>query len=180
MHPEERQLVIDRLQSSETHILALVQNLTPAQWNFHETPNRWSIAENIEHLAIFEPFIIGAITKALQTPTDPDKNHSTTEKEPDVLAIADSHNAKLIAREAVSPTGRWSNPAEAITEFRKARSQTIAFATETQADLRNHFFPHISLDDLDCYQWLVAIGQHTLRHTVQIEEIKANPNYPTA
>jgi DinB superfamily len=178
MQPQERQLALNQLQSSETHILALVKNLTPAQWNFHEGPNRWSIAENIEHLAIFEPFIIGAITKALQTPTDPDKNRSTSEKEPDVLAIADSRNAKLTAREAVRPTGRWPNPSEAIAEFRKARAHTIAFATETQAELRNHFFPHISLDDLDCYQWLVVLGQHTLRHTAQIEEVKADPNYP--
>jgi DinB superfamily len=180
MQPHERQLVIDRLQSSETLILSLIRDLTSAQWNFHETPNRWSISENIEHLAIFEPFIIGAITKALQTPTSPDENRSTTEKEPQVLAIASSRDSKLIAREAVRPTGRWPNPAEAIAEFRKARARTIAFATETQADLRNHFFPHIFLDDLDCYQWLVVLGQHTLRHTAQIEEVKADPNYPAA
>ena len=100
MQPHERQLVINQLQSSEILILSLVKDLTPAQWNFRETPNRWSISENIEHLAIFEPFIIGAITKALQTHTDPDENRSTTEKEPHVLAIASSRDSKTSSRPA--------------------------------------------------------------------------------
>lgn len=180
MQAQERQLVIDRLQSSETLILSLVKDLTPAQWNFHESPNRWSIAENIEHLALFEHFITEAITKSLQAPAEPEKKPAAPAKEPHVLAIATSRDAKLTAREVVRPTGRWPDPAEAIAEFRKARAQTIAFVTETQADLRNHFFPHISLSDLDCYQWLVLLGRHTLRHTLQIEEIKANPGYPAA
>ena len=42
-----------------------------------------------------------------------------------------------------------------------------------QGDLRSHFFAHVAFGDLDCYQWLVAMGQHTLRHVAQIEEIKA-------
>ena len=50
MEAAERQVVIDGLASSEARLLALVEGLTPAQWNFHETPERWSIAENIEHV----------------------------------------------------------------------------------------------------------------------------------
>jgi hypothetical protein len=179
MQPQERQHLIDRLQSSEAQILSLVEGLTPAQWNFRETPARWSIAENIEHLAIFEHFITGAVTKTLQTPAQPDKKLASSEKEPHVLAIASSQNAKLTAREATTPTGRWPAPAEAVSEFRKARAQTIAFVTETGAPLRDHFFPHIALGDLDCFQWLVVLAQHSLRHVTQIEEIKAHPNYPT-
>ncbi len=69
----ERQLVIDKLKSSETLLLSLVKNLTPAQWNFREGPNRWSIAENIEHLVVFEHFMNEAITKCLQSPAEPEK-----------------------------------------------------------------------------------------------------------
>ena len=44
--------------------------------------------------------------------------------------------------------------------------------------LRAHFFPHIAFGDLDCYQWLLLVGQHSLRHALQIEEIKASAGYP--
>jgi hypothetical protein len=181
MEDHERQLVIDKLQSSETLLLSLVKDLTPAQWNFHESRNRWSIAENIEHLVVFEHFITGAIARSLEAPAEPEKKDAAAEKEPHVLAIAGTRSpGKLIAREAVRPTGRWSDPAEMVAEFRKVRAQTIAFATNTDAHLRDHFFRHISLDDLDCYQWLVLLGQHSYRHALQIEEVKADPAYPTS
>jgi hypothetical protein len=54
----------------------------------------------------------------------------------------------------------------------------VKFAAETDSDLRNHFFPHMAFGDLDCYQWLVVLAQHSLRHALQIEEIKAHPAYP--
>jgi hypothetical protein len=54
----------------------------------------------------------------------------------------------------------------------------VEFAEETQADLRSHFFLHIVFGELDCYQWLVAMGQHTLRHVAQIEEVMRDPGFP--
>jgi hypothetical protein len=62
-----------------------------------------------------------------------------------------------------------------IAELRKARARTLAFAAVTAADLRGHFFPHIAFGDLDCYQWLVVLGQHGTRYALQIEQIKGRP-----
>jgi hypothetical protein len=67
-----------------------------------------------------------------------------------------------------------------IAEFRKTRARTVAFVTGTQADLREHFFPHVAFGDLDAYQWLVVVAQHGSRHAFQIEEIMAHPDYPLA
>jgi hypothetical protein len=181
MDDNDRRQVIDKLTSSETLILSLVDGLTPAQWNFHEGPNRWSIAENVEHLALFENFITGAIDKALEGPAEPDKKDAASANEPHVLTIAGTRSSsKLIAREVVRPTGKRPDPATWVAEFRAARAQTIAFAANTQAQLRDHFFPHISLGDLDCYQWLILLGQHTFRHALQIDEVKTAPAYPAA
>ena len=84
------------------------------------------------------------------------------------------------AREAARPVRRRPDPVELIAELRKSRARTIAFAAETQADLRSHFFPHIAFGDLDCYQWLVALGQHAVRHVLQIEDIKAHSAFPAS
>ena len=58
MKSDERRLVLDQLVSSEARLLRLVEDLTLEQWNFQETPERWSIAGIIEHLILFENFII--------------------------------------------------------------------------------------------------------------------------
>jgi DinB superfamily len=180
MEENERQDVLDQLVSSEVRLLELVNGLTEEQWNFRERPERWSIAENIEHLIVFEGFIRGAIAKTLEGLAEPEKMAEVGAKEPLVLGVADGRSNKLIAREVVRPTGRWPDRSDLVPELQKTRAVTVAFAAETKADLRSHFFPHIAFGDLDCYQWLLVLGQHSARHAFQIEEIKADPGFPSA
>jgi hypothetical protein len=182
MGPDERQLVLDQLVSSESRLLALLDGLTPAQWSFREAPESWSIAENIEHLAVFEDFIRQAIATALATnPAEtprPARLAAVAAKDTLVLSVADARNATFVAREATRPTGRWPDPADLVAHLRATRARTLAFASETDADLRNRFFAHIAFGDLDCYQWLLLLGHHTLRHTRQIERVMAHSAYP--
>lgn len=179
MRVEERQAVIEQLAASEARLLALLDRLSPAQWRFRETPERWSIAENVEHLVVFEGFIRGTIAKLTGGVPEPEKMALAAEKQPLVQGVWDSRTAKLTAREQVRPTGRWEDGIELVAEFRAARALTIKFGGETECDLREHFFPHIAFGDLDCYQWLEVIGQHTLRHCVQIEGIMRDARFPT-
>ena len=180
MEDHERRLVMDELASSEARVLELVRGLSEEQWSFREMPERWSIADNIEHLVVFEGFIRSAIAKTLEGPAEPEKKAEVGAKEPFVLGIANGRSNKLIAREVVRPTGRWPDRNELVLELQKTRAVTVAFAAETEAKLRDHFFPHISLGDLDCYQWLVVVGQHSTRHAFQIEEVKADAAFPAS
>ena len=178
METQERQLVMDGLASSEARLLALVEGLTPAQWSFREGPERWSIAEIVEHLILFEEFIRGAVARALEGLAEPEKMGEVGLKEHLVLGLAEARNVRFNAREVVRPAGRWADTGEMIAELRKTRARTVAFAEETQAELREHFFAHVAFGDLDCFQWLVVLGRHMERHALQIEQIKADPAYP--
>ncbi len=151
--------------------MGLVEGLSPAQWGFREGAERWSLAEVVEHLVVFEGFITDAVTNSLRGPAEPEKTALAGAKEPLVLGLAESRGAKLKGREATRPVGRWVDGAELVAEFREARARTIEFAAEMECDLRGHFFPHIAFGDLDCYQWVVVLGQHTSRHCLQVEEI---------
>jgi hypothetical protein len=180
MDAQERRVVLEQLAASEGRLLALVEGLTPAQWWFRENAERWSIAEIVEHLVVFEEFITSAVTNSMQGPAEPQKTALAGAKEPLVWGLAESRGEKLKAREATRPVGRWVDGAELVEEFRKARARTIAFAAETECDLRGHFFPHIAFGDLDCYQWVVVLGQHTSRHCLQVEEILGDSRFPVA
>jgi hypothetical protein len=174
----ERQLVLDQLASSEARLLELVDGLSPRQWNFRERPERWSIAENIEHVILFEKFIGGVVVRVLAEAAEPEKKAQAFAKEPLVLGLSNARHVRFNAREAVRPVGTWPDPEEMIAELRRTRAATTRFVAETQADLRSHFFAHVAFGDLDCYQWLVVMGQHGARHAFQIEEIQADPAYP--
>jgi hypothetical protein len=178
MTPRERQSVIDRLVASEARIFDLIHGLTEEQWFFHESPERWSIAEIVEHLILFEAFIVGAIAKALAGAAEPEKRAAAAAKDGLVLGVATERDTKFNAREAARPAGNSTGTAGLIREFRAARTRTLAFVTDIQGDLRSHFFAHVAFGDLDCYQWLVLLGAHGFRHALQIEEIKADPEFP--
>jgi DinB superfamily len=178
MRSEERQAVIEQLAASEAQLLALVDGLSPAQWKFQEAPERWSIAGNVEHLTVFEGFIRGTIAELTEGTPEPEKMALAAEKKSLVLGVWDSRGGKLQSREPLRPAGRWADEEELVAEFRKARALTVKFAAETDCDLRGHFFPHIAFGDLDCYQWLEVVAQHTLRHCVQIEEVLRDVRFP--
>jgi len=180
MDANERRLLPDQLTASQSRLLAVVADLTPQQWHFHEDPDRWSIAENIEHLIHFESFIIQAISNSLPRPAEPEKQSQAASRQLRVLSLGtvESRRTQLKAREAVRPTGKWRDPKDLIEEFRRARAHTVAFASETDADLQNHFFPHIAFGDLDGCQWLQVLSCHTDRHVLQIQQVQAHAAYP--
>ena len=168
----EREFVVGELRGSEARLVEVVRGVTAEQAGFRTGPERWSIAEVLEHLVVWESFLLGAVRGALDAPAAPEKREAVAGKDGLVLGLATSRDQPLKAREAARPAGRWSDVAEMLAEFHVRRAETVEFAETTQADLRGHFFAHVTFGDLDCYQWLVAMGQHTLRHVAQIEEIK--------
>ena len=177
MTPQERALVLEQLTVSHARIVALTSGLTSEQWHFRESAERWSIAEIIEHLVLFERFILGIITTCLERPAEPEKKELTASKQSLVLGLANARHIPFVSREVNLPTGRWPD-AQLLSELRLARERTTAFASETEANLSGHFFPHVAWGDLNCYQWLLLMGQHTLRHVMQVEQVQAHSGYP--
>lgn len=53
----------------------------------------------------------------------------------------------------------------------------MRFVYENEADLRNHYMV-MPFGTLDAYQGLLFIAGHTERHVLQMEEVKANANFP--
>jgi hypothetical protein len=62
--------------------------------------------------------------------------------------------------------------------FEDSRKVAMDYIGTTNDDLRDHFFDHPAFGTLDGYQWLLLISAHSARHTAQIEEVKADPNFP--
>ncbi len=178
MKIEEREFVVGELARSEARLVEVVRGMKAGQVNFRTGPERWSIAEVVEHLVVWESFMLGAIRGVLEAPAEPEKQASVAGRDALALGLATSRDKPLKSREAARPTGRWSDVSEMLAEFRVRRARTVEFAESVQADLRSHFFAHVTFGDLDCYQWLVVVGQHTLRHVAQIEEIKRDEAFP--
>jgi DinB superfamily len=177
MTPAERAVILKNLAESRDRLRATTQGLSKTQLAYRAAPGRWSVAENIEHLAVVETGIFSMIEKGLEAPSDSSKRSAMDD--PGLIADVAGRITRFPAPEFLVPTGRWGED-ELLPQFDAARKRTQQFAAATEADLRSHFLPHPIMGELDCYQWLLLMAAHCDRHCTQIEEVKASTGFPRA
>jgi hypothetical protein len=178
---EERDKGIAELEGSKKMFLDATKGLSPAQWSFKSAPDRWSIAECADHIALSEGFIFGLVsTKIVAGPLTPEKRSATAGKDDKLVAMLQDRTHKATAPEPLDPTKTVLTPEESTKRFLESRAKTEEFIKTTQEDLRDHMFDHPvpAIGTLDGYQWVLLISGHTRRHTLQILEVKADPNFP--
>jgi hypothetical protein len=178
MEATERQLVLKHLAESRNRLLQAVDGLSAEQRTFRTAKDRWSVADCVEHITVVEGFILNTIHQVIQAPPEPAKKAEVVGQEQIILERVPSRLTRVKGPERVMPTGRWPAFDELCRQFEATRERSVRFAAETQADLRNHFFPHPILGQFDCYQWLLFLGMHCERHVRQLEEVKADPAFP--
>jgi uncharacterized damage-inducible protein DinB len=175
----DRDFAMSHLHATRKLFLDSIAGLTPEQWNFKAAPDRWSIAECAEHIAVSEDFIFGLIqNQILKTPATPEKRAEVKGKDEAVVEQIADRSKKFTAPEAITPKKRWTEPDLLIAHFKESRDNHIHYVDTTQDDLRDHFFQHPAMGMLDAYQWILLMSAHTERHTAQINEVKADPKYP--
>jgi len=179
LSPAEREHAVAELESSQKAFLEATNGLSEGQWNFKPAPDRWSIAECAEHIGVTETLVLNLITeKALKGPAEPEKRALVQGKDTALMTAAADRSTKFKAPEAIQPTRRWATSGEITKNVLENRARTIEFIHGTQEDLRDHFMDHPVFKTLDTYQWILLTSAHMRRHTAQILEVKADPNFP--
>jgi uncharacterized damage-inducible protein DinB len=164
------------LEQTRDAIVAATTGLSEGQMKFKPAPDRWSVAETLEHIALAEDFLFQNITEKIMKSPVGAADRDTAKADAMVLAMIPDRSHKAQAPPPLVPTGRWS-PAETLAHFQKSRAQTIAFLQSTP-DLREHVADSPLGQPLDAYEWLLFVAAHSDRHTKQILEVKADPNFP--
>jgi uncharacterized damage-inducible protein DinB len=176
---QEREFALKQFETSRDNFLKSIAGLSQKQWTFKPAPDRWSVAEVAEHITVSESTIFGLVQgKAMQSPADPSKRASVKGKDQVLLEKIQDRSHKAQAPEILRPANRFANEAELVKAFEQARDANMDYIKTTSDDLRDHFYDHPALGTLDGYQWMLLISAHSARHTAQIEEVKADPNFP--
>ena len=175
---QEREAALKQFASTRDNFLKSISGLSEKQWTFKPAPDRWSVAEVAEHITLSESGIFGVVQKSMESPATPEKRDQVKGKDEMILQRVPDRSHKAQAPEFLRPTGRWATKADLTKAFEDARASNMNYIRTTNDDLRDHFFDHPVFGTLDGYQWLLLISTHSLRHTEQIEEVKADPNFP--
>lgn len=172
MTQREREHLVAHLEMTQAWLTDEVSHLSSAQLNYRPAPDKWTVAEVVQHLAIAEPNYWKLFQDALK---EPPKKLDKQANDADVLwyGIDRTHHDKTSADE--NPKDQTIDAAQALKTFLAMHARLLEVARSSDADLRGHAVPEWGVD---AYQCLLEISTHEQRHILQIREIKANPGFP--
>lgn len=175
---KERDYAVKLLTDTENGVFAAVKGLSDAQLKFQAAPDRWSVEGCLKHIAITEQGLWQMTDAALKQAANPDARAEIKATDEQLLQQIEDRTHKVQTSEQLKPENTpFKSADEALASFKANREKLIAYVKSTQDDLRNHVAA-LPFGKLDSYQMILFIAGHSNRHTQQIEEVKADPNYP--
>ena len=175
---DDRKYLIENLSRTRDLIIQETKDLSPAQWNFKESADRWSINQIVEHLGIWELLFQREISQALVAGprpelTDPKRTDSSviaflTEEKPHISPEYTKPFTFTV------PMG-LNEGKNTLVSFLKLRNEGIGFVDSTKLNLREYL---LRPGRGPIHQVFISTFAHTDRHLRQIRRVKMDPKYP--
>ena len=182
-HPDtiekkERKFAKSFLNDTKSDLIKTVKGLSQAQLTFHSAPDRWSVEDCMKHIAAAEMGLRQLLDQNLQQAATPEKRSDVKVSDEDLIKMIEDRTHKAQAPEQLRPENTpFTSADEALNSFKDNRDKLIDFVKNTQEDLRNHIVD-MQFIKIDAYQMVLFISAHSNRHTQQIKEVMADPNFP--
>jgi DinB family protein len=178
MHPRIEE-VLNYLDTERSALRAAVEMVPAAARNQSPGPDRWSVAQVLQHLAGVENRIGMAMTKwvadARAGGTGPETDTSSVINSIPLSLIADRSQRREAPEEFRPPGDVDSESAWAALERSRATLRAAIVAGDGLA-LGEVVQPHPVLGPINLYQWALFEGSHEARHTGQVREIAEQLN----
>jgi hypothetical protein len=163
--------LIDELETDRARLKAAVNRVPPTIRGQRPAPDRWSVAEILEHLAIVEQRAATIVKElAVSAPARGPGSSADTPPTFDRSVLRD-RTRRATAPVPIQPKGQW-DAEHAWAELEKSRVALLAAIRAAEGrDLTAVTRSHPRLGPLTGYEWIAALGAHEERHALQIGEI---------
>jgi len=166
----DKQEILSRLQSGNNALTDALKGLDESAASHKPTPETWSVVDCVEHMVASEAELLSRLKQA----TPRNESHKDQAREEKLQGLALNRLRRIEAPEPVLPTGKYDSLHKAMEGFNSVRGETAQFVQEFQGDLRSWLTIHPMITrPLNCYEMLLLMALHPMRHAVQIAEIRA-------
>jgi hypothetical protein len=167
--------IFGALDATRARLTSSVEGLGEGQEHFRPAPERWSIADIMEHLALAESSSVKLFDRLLQKAEaegcaraegDPFAPVSLVEQ------YAPFRGQKFESPNRIRPTGQ-APLSDSLTSLHDSLERIRALRPRLErADCAEQRFPHPVFGPLNLYQWLLFTAAHEERHLTQINALK--------
>ncbi len=160
-----------------------IKGLSETQWKFRPAAGRWSIADNVEHALFVQDYVLGPRRDQLASAPPPPPGYPATAIDDIIMHQFPTRNASVKGPDFAEPSGNLAQ--DGLCARLKANyDRCLDFLSSS--GLRDHVLEGLPLkiitggkyEWMDGYHWLLAQAAHMQRHTLQILEVKAHPDFP--
>lgn len=165
--------ILARLSAERDALVERLATIPVALQNERPSPERWSIAEVLEHLVRIETGLTKLFMIKGQTPPPDDVPAPAPEASstPALGKRIRDRSQKIEAPERVRPAGTLSAES-ALAQLHASRAALLgAFASADTVALDRVTHPHPVFGPLTLRSWMALTSDHEARHAAQIGEI---------
>lgn len=155
-----------------------VSGLTPAQLQYKPAPERWSISQCLEHIVMTEKSLFDFAKKGMEANANPERRKEVKMTDEDIINGINDRSHKATAPKELIGTGKYSNAKDAMADLAEGRKTILAYIdSKSIDDFRNHI-SNSPFGAVDGFHSFLFLAGHTSRHTAQINEVKADKQFP--
>lgn len=183
LSPEDVARARQFLQQTQTIVIGATKSVSGAQWKFKTSPDRWSIAEILDHIVIVQERVLDRILDQLPSAPAPSADFDPQTVDAIVIHQFPTRLARFSAPEILAP--KETDPQGRLDRLVKNYAR-MDECLSTAVGLRQHVLDSPPLKavsggkytQMDGYQWILVAAAHAERHAKQMLEVKADSNYP--
>jgi hypothetical protein len=175
---KERKSAINLMKDTKNDVFNAIKGLSKVQVNFKPAQDQLSIKECTYRIAISEKKLWDILESNMKVPTNGDKRAEIRMTDEQLIKVSEDRSGKVkIAEPLESKKMHYRTLDDALSDFKSQRANHIKYLKTSTEDLRNHVV-QMPFGWIDCYQLCLMIAAQSNRYRQQIDEIKANPNFP--
>ncbi len=174
---KEREDAVSYFKETQKAVADEIKGMSESQLKWKPADSVWSITDCVEHIALSEKNLFDWAMGTLKAEANPSRRAELKSNDEEIKKTITDRSFRVKTGEGFIPTGQFGDAKQTLKVFDERREALIKYVKETKGDLRNHF-AESPFGLVDTYQLLLFLSAHTKRHTLQIEELKANPGFP--
>ncbi|HVV04312.1 MAG TPA: DinB family protein [Puia sp.] len=169
----EREFACEYLTFTKQLLLDSIAGLSRSAMEARTERDRWSMAGNIEHLALAGDITWKILHEQLAKRPTPERRELIRVSIKRIICMMSDRSKKLSSLSGLLPGGRFADTEGALAHFVEQRDRLIHYVRHTEDGLKDRHAFHPFVGTVNLYQFLLLEGAHTARHVLQIEEIKS-------
>ena len=173
MHPRIAE-ALEYLDNERADLRAAVELVPTSLREQSPVPDRWCVAQVLNHLSLIEnriaPLVGKLVAGARAAGLGPELETSPILNTKHAAKIADRSFRVTAPEETRPPSGVDAASAWAALEQSRQALRAAVMSGDGLA-LSEVKHPHPVLGEINLYQWILFVGSHEVRHTAQVLEI---------